>query len=184
MPLDPAPARSRTLHRIINITDLDGYKKLSRSLAPAELSHLRARVRTGEPGVVTALFNAGAEDDDSAAAAGVRTNGQGYTWACMKTTWWEKGGPPQGYIPGHGRTVMARPGQGGKGLMLEVGLAALRCANLRAVVSACPDLWTSADALAGCLATSAGQELPESALRHGGMGRQGEPKNHPFLDHC
>ncbi|GMK55266.1 hypothetical protein CspeluHIS016_0203220 [Cutaneotrichosporon spelunceum] len=136
MPLDPAPARSRTLHRIINITDLEGYKKLSRSLAPAELSHVRARVRAGEPGVVTALFNSGAEDDVSAASAGVRTNGQGYTWACIKTTWWEKGGPPQGYVPGHGRTVMARPGKGGKGLMLEVGLAALRCANLRAV-----DVW-------------------------------------------
>lgn len=135
LPLTPAPARSRTLHRLIHITDLQGYKKLSGSLAPAELSHLRARVRAGEPGVVGALFHAGAPDDDSAAAAGVRTNGQGYTWACIKTTWWEKGGPPQGYIPGHGRTVMAKPGQGGKGLMLEVGLAALRCANLRAVVS-------------------------------------------------
>jgi hypothetical protein len=30
---------------------------------------------------------------------------------------------------------MAKPGQGGKALILELGLAALRCANLRAVVS-------------------------------------------------
>lgn len=135
LPLTPAPARSRTLHRIVTITELGAYKKLSGTLAPAELSHIRARVRTGEPGVIAALFNAGSADDSSAAAAGVRTNGQGYSWACIKTTWWEKGGPPQGYIPGHGRTVMARPGQGGKALMLEVGLAALRCANLRAVVS-------------------------------------------------
>lgn len=119
----------------MNITELGAYKKLSGTLAPAELSHIRARVRAGEPGVIAALFNAGSADDTSAAAAGLRTNGLGYSFACIKTTWWEKGGPPQGYIPGHGRTVMAKPGQGGKGLMLEVGLAALRCANLRAVVS-------------------------------------------------
>lgn len=105
-------------------------------MAPAELSHLRARVRAGEPGVIGALFHAGSPDPDAyAATAGVRTNGQGYTWACLRTTWWDRGGPPQGYVPGHGRTVMAKPGQGGKALILELGLAALRCANLRAVVS-------------------------------------------------
>ncbi|TXT08977.1 hypothetical protein VHUM_02451 [Vanrija humicola] len=137
LPLSPAPARSRTLHRTVHITDLQSYKKLATTMSPAELLHLRARVRMGEPAVITALFHAGAPDTDGgAAAAGVRTNGQGYSWACIKSTWWEKGGPPQGFIPGHGRTVMAKPGQGGKGLILEVGLAALRCANLRAV-----DVW-------------------------------------------
>ncbi|EJT45521.1 hypothetical protein A1Q1_05967 [Trichosporon asahii var. asahii CBS 2479] len=134
LPLTPAPARNRTLHRVVNIHDIAGYKKLSTTMAPAELSHLRARVRAGEPGVIGALFHAGSPDPDAyAATAGVRTNGQGYTWACLRTTWWDRGGPPQGYVPGHGRTVMAKPGQGGKALILELGLAALRCANLRAV---------------------------------------------------
>jgi hypothetical protein len=134
--LDPVPSRSRSLNRVAHITDLQHYRKLSTTLAPAELNHLRVRVRAGEPSVIGALFHAGSPDPDGyAASAGVRTNGQGYTWACLRTTWWEKGGPPQGFVPGHGRTVMAKPGQGGKALILEVGLAALRCANLRAVVS-------------------------------------------------
>jgi hypothetical protein len=61
----------------------------------------------------------------------VRDNGVGYSWACVKTVWWEKGGAPQGMVPGAGRTKSG----GGKGLILEVGIAVVRCANLRAVVS-------------------------------------------------
>ncbi|KAL7421913.1 hypothetical protein Q5752_003685 [Cryptotrichosporon argae] len=132
--LRPVQSRARSLHRLVPLSDLAAYRKLCSSLAPAELAYVRARARAGEPRVVQALFFAGAAGESG--TLGVRDNGRGYTWAAIKTTWWEKGGAPQGMVPGLGRTAMARPGQGGKALILEVGVAALRCANLRAV-----DVW-------------------------------------------
>ena len=83
--------------------------------------------------VLEQLFYAGGPAAEwDAVQAGVRDNGVGYTWACVTTTWWEKGGPPYGVVPGLGRTQSKGPA--GKGLPLEVGVAVVRCANLRAVV--------------------------------------------------
>lgn len=120
----------------MTITDLASYRKLSQTLPAAELSHLRPRVRSGEVCIAEQLFYAGASSSErESAGVGVRDNGVGYSWACVKTTWWEKGGPPSGLVPGGGRTQIAKTSQNGKGLVLEVGMAVLRCANLRAVVS-------------------------------------------------
>jgi hypothetical protein len=81
--------------------------------------------------VIEHLFKAGgAVQDSGRKGVGVRDNGVGYTWASIATTWWEKGGPAYGIVPGQGRT---QP-KGAKGLPLEVGTAVLRCANLRALV--------------------------------------------------
>jgi hypothetical protein len=68
----------------------------------------------------------------------VRDNGVGYSWACFKTVWWEKAGAPQGMISGAGRTKSG----GGKGLVLELGMAVLRCAHLRSVVSLIIRCWS------------------------------------------
>lgn len=117
------------------INDLTTYRKLSQTLPSAELSYMRSRVRSGEVGALEQLFYAGGPPTDyESRALGLRDNGVGYTWACISTTWWEKGGAPYGLIPGQGRT-QAKGGGGGKGLPLEIGVAVVRCANLRAVVS-------------------------------------------------
>jgi hypothetical protein len=126
LPLRPVSTRTLALRRLITITDLAQYRKLALTLPAAELNHLRTRVRNAEVGVAEQLFYAG---DNERRIAGVRDNGVGYTWACVNTTWWEKGGPPTGMIPGSGFTRAVK----GKGLVLEVGMAVMRCANLRAV---------------------------------------------------
>jgi hypothetical protein len=121
-------------------------------------------------GVAEQLFYAGGSSSErERGGVGVRDNGVGYSWACVKTVWWEKGGPPQGMVPGAGRT-MGPKGPGGKGLALEVGIAVVRCANLRAVVSA--PIWISLTA--GRLASKSRGELPQIPFHHRGMGRQGE----------
>jgi len=118
--------RTLALRRLITINDLTQYRKLALTLPAAELSYLRSRLRGAEVGVAEQLFYAG---DNERQTAGVRDNGVGYTWACISTTWWEKGGPPTGLTPGSGYTRNK-----GKGLVLEVGIAVVRCANLRAMV--------------------------------------------------
>ncbi|WVR06909.1 hypothetical protein IAU60_003945 [Kwoniella sp. DSM 27419] len=134
LPLNPVPTRNLSLRRLVTVHDLASYRKLSQTLPAAELSYLRSRVRAGEVGVVEQLFYAGGSSGErDTGGVGVRDNGVGYTWACVKTTWWDRGGPPHGLVPGAGRTQAAK---GGKGLVLEVGVATLRCANLRAV-----DVW-------------------------------------------
>ncbi|RXK39311.1 hypothetical protein M231_03390 [Tremella mesenterica] len=136
LPLEPVNTKHLALRRLLNISDLASYRKLALTLPAAELNYIRTRVRAGEPGVISQLFYAGVADDVPK-NCGVRDNGVGYTWACVKTTWWERGGPPYGVIPGHGRTQgKPAPGQAGKGLVLEIGLAVLRCPNLHAV-----DVW-------------------------------------------
>jgi hypothetical protein len=115
------------LRRLVVVHDLAQYRKLALTLPSAELSHLRTRLRNAEVGVAEQLFYAG---DNETRASGVRDNGVGYTWACISTIWWEKGAPPNGLTPGSGHTRNK-----GKGLVLEVGMAVVRCANLRAVVS-------------------------------------------------
>lgn len=133
LPKDPPttlplrPVVHQSLRRLVSITDLAAYRKLAATLPAAELAHLRTRVGTGEVDVADQLFYAG---DNERRHAGVRDNGVGYTWACISTTWWERGSPPSGFIPGSGFTK-ARS----KGLVLEVGMAVVRCAHLRAVVS-------------------------------------------------
>lgn len=135
LPLTPVPTRTLSLRRLVILNDLASYRKLAQTLAAAELSYLRSRVRSGEVGVAEQLFYAGGSTDErDRGGVGVRDNGVGYTWACVKTTWWEKGGPPHGLVPGVGRTQGTKAAQSGKGLVLEVGVAVLRCANLRAVV--------------------------------------------------
>ena len=112
------------------------YRKLSQSLPAAECSYLRLRIRNGEAGVAQQLFYAGGNPKEREREnVGVRDNGVGYTWACVKTTWWDKGGQPHGLIPGSGRIPFGKTAQAGKGTVLEVGTAVLRCAHLRAVVS-------------------------------------------------
>ncbi|WVQ73981.1 hypothetical protein IAR50_003562 [Cryptococcus sp. DSM 104548] len=133
LPLSPVPTRNLALRRLVNIRDLSAYRKLAATLPAAELSYLRTRVRSGEPAVIEQLFYAGGSSGErDTGGVGVRDNGVGYTFACVKTNWWEKGGAPYGVVPGQGKT---QPGKGpqGKGLVLEVGMAVLRCANLRAV---------------------------------------------------
>ncbi|TYJ58686.1 hypothetical protein B9479_000522 [Cryptococcus floricola] len=133
LPLTPVPTRNLALRRLVNIRDLSAYRKLAATLPAAELSYLRSRVRSGEPAVIEQLFYAGGSSGErDTGGVGVRDNGVGYTFACVKTNWWEKGGAPYGVVPGQGKT---QPGKGpqGKGLVLEVGMAVLRCANLRAV---------------------------------------------------
>jgi hypothetical protein len=116
------------------VQDLASYRKLSQTLPPAELTYLRSRAKNGEADVIEQLFKAGGPIQESnRKAAGVRDNGVGYTWACIATTWWEKGGPAYGVVPGQGRTQPKA--NVSKGLPLEVGTAVLRCANLRAIVS-------------------------------------------------
>lgn len=132
LPLHPVPTRTLALRRLVTISDLTQYRKLALTLPSAELNHLRSRLRHAEVEVAEQLFYAG---DHESRAAGVRDNGVGYTWACLNTTWWEKGGPPTGLIPGSGYTRNK-----GKGLVLEVGMAVVRCANLRAVVSLVPGI--------------------------------------------
>ncbi|WRT66537.1 uncharacterized protein IL334_003496 [Kwoniella shivajii] len=134
LPLDPVPTRNLSLRKLITIRDLTSYRKLAQTLPSAELSYLRARVRNGEVGVAEQLFYAGGSSGErDTGGVGVRDNGVGYTFACVKSTWWEKGGSPYGLIPGIGRTQGSKNSQNGKGLVLEVGVATLRCANLRAV---------------------------------------------------
>jgi hypothetical protein len=102
----------------------------------AEMIHLRSRLRAGEPGVVGRMFHVGGGGNGGEHTVGVRDNGVGYSWACVKTVWWEKAGAPVGLVPGIGRTQGKMvQGQGGKPLILEVGMAVVRCANLRAAVS-------------------------------------------------
>lgn len=127
LPLRPVSTRTLALRRLVTLTDLAAYRKLALTLPAAELNYLRLRVRNAEVGVAEQLFYAG---DNERRTAGVRDNGVGYTWACISTTWWEKGGPASGLVPGIGHTRGK-----GKGLVLEVGMAVVRCANLRAVVS-------------------------------------------------
>lgn len=166
------PTRTLSLRRLLVISDLAAYRKLALSLPSAELSNLRSRARAGDVGLAEQLFYAGGPvGEREKGNVGVRDNGMGYTWACVKTTWWEKGGSAGGIIPGQGRVQGGReggqvvgserigngngagmgsgnvtgvgtgPGQGavakGKtgGLVLEVGMAVMRCAHLRAVVS-------------------------------------------------
>lgn len=126
LPLRPVSTRTLALRRLIVVNDLAQYRKLALTLPAAELSYLRSRVKTAEVGVAEQLFYAGENERQT---AGVRDNGVGYTWACISTTWWDKGGPPTGLTPGSGHTRNK-----GKGLVLEVGMAVVRCANLRAVV--------------------------------------------------
>ncbi|WWD03346.1 hypothetical protein V865_001398 [Kwoniella europaea PYCC6329] len=134
LPLDPVPTRNLSLRRLITIRDLTSYRKLAQTLPAAELSYLRTRVRSGEVGVAEQLFYAGGSSGErDTGGVGVRDNGVGYTFACVKTTWWEKGGSPYGLVPGVGRTQGGKSAQSGKGLILEIGVATLRCANLRAV---------------------------------------------------
>lgn len=145
LPLAPVPTRTLSLRRLIQLPDLAAYRKLSLTLPAAELSHLRHRARTGDVGVAEQLFYAGGpstERETGGGAVGMRDNGVGYTFAAVRTTWWEKGGAATGLVPGIGRTQGGRAGQAaggsglqGKGLVLEVGTAVVRCANLRAVVS-------------------------------------------------
>lgn len=137
MPLNPVPTRNLALRRLVTVRDLTAYRKLAASLPAAELSYLRSRVRSGEAAVIEQLFYAGGSSGErETGSVGVRDNGVGYTFACVKANWWEKGGPPYGMIPGQGRTHSGNTGQGSnKGLVLEIGLAVLRCANLRALVS-------------------------------------------------
>ncbi|ORX35755.1 hypothetical protein BD324DRAFT_75812 [Kockovaella imperatae] len=116
LPLDPVPTKTLSLRRLVKVSDLASYKKLSLTLPAAELAFLRQRVRSGTVDTIERLFHEGDE------------HGAGYTWACVQTTWWDRGGAPSGIIPGSGRTASAS-----KGLVLEVGMAVLRCANLRAV---------------------------------------------------
>jgi hypothetical protein len=133
LPLSPNPTRTLSLRRLITLTDLPSYRKLALTLPAAELSYLRSRVRSGEVGVAEQLFYAGGSSGErERGGVGVRDNGVGYTWACVKTTWWEKGGAPSGLVPGVGRSQASKAG---KGLVLEVGIAVVRCAHLRAVVS-------------------------------------------------
>ena len=111
------PTRNLSLRRLITIHDLASYRKLSQTLPAAEMSYIRSRVRAGEVGVLEQLFYAGGPAGErEIGGIGVRDNCVGYTWACVKTTWWEKGGSPSGLIPGHGRTQ--GKGAGGKGLVL------------------------------------------------------------------
>ena len=120
--LHPVTMRSHAHRRVVNIKDLTAYRKLAQTVPAAELSHLRLRLRHAEIGVVEQLFDAAGTRHP-----GVRDNGVGYTWAAVNTTWWEKGGPPSGLIPGSGHTRGK-----GKGTVLEIGMAVLRCAHLRA----------------------------------------------------
>lgn len=164
LPLSPVPTRTLSLRRLLILSDLPAFRKLALSLPSAELSNLRSRARSGDVGLAEQLFYAGGPAGEREKGnVGVRDNGMGYTWACVKTTWWEKGGSAGGIIPGQGRVQGGReggqvvgsdkvgnvnaggqgqgPGQGavqkGKtgGLVLEVGMAVMRCAHLRAVVS-------------------------------------------------
>lgn len=132
LPLSPVPTKSLALRRLSNIQDLASYRKLSQTLQAAELTYLRSRVRGGEVAVLEQLFYAGGAGSHK--SAGVKDNGVGYTWACITTTWWEKGGPAYGTVPGQG--LIQHKASVGKGLPLEVGMAVIRCANLRAV-----DVW-------------------------------------------
>lgn len=135
LPLQPVVTRTLALRRLITISDLTAYRKLAQTLPAAEMAYLRSRVRQGDVGVIEQLFYAGGPSSErERGGVGVRDNNVGYTWASLSTTWWEKGGAPAGLVPGAGRTGP----KGGKGLVLEVGMAVLRCANLRAVVSALP----------------------------------------------
>ncbi|WWC62154.1 uncharacterized protein I303_104746 [Kwoniella dejecticola CBS 10117] len=134
LPLEPVPTRNLSLRRLITVRDLTQYRKLAQTLPAAELSYLRTRVKAGEVEVAEQLFYAGGSSGErEVGGVGVRDNGVGYTFACVKTTWWEKGGAPHGLLPGVGRTQGSKNGQNGKGLVLEIGVATLRCANLRAV---------------------------------------------------
>ena len=141
LPLSPVPTKTLSLRRLITLPDLPAYRKLSLSLPAAELSHLRYRARAGDVDVAEQLFYAGgpsSERERPSGAVGMRDNGVGYTFASIRTTWWEKGSSPSGLVSGIGRTQGGRSGPGqqhGKGLVLEVGMAVVRCANLRAVVS-------------------------------------------------
>nr|XP_031863417.1 uncharacterized protein CI109_001293 [Kwoniella shandongensis]KAA5530489.1 hypothetical protein CI109_001293 [Kwoniella shandongensis] len=127
LPIIPVATRNLSLRRLVTLHDLTSYRKLSHSLPAAELSYLRTRVRSGEVSVAEQLFYAGgSKGERDTGGIGVRDNGVGYTFASVKSIWWEKGAPPGGLVPGVGRTQ-------GKGLILEVGTAVLRCANLRAV---------------------------------------------------
>jgi hypothetical protein len=129
------PTKSLALRRLSNIQDLTSYRKLSQTLQAAELTYLRFRVRGGEVEVIEQLFYSGGSGSEwSHKRAGVKDNGVGYTWACITATWWEKGGPAYGLVPGQGR-IQAKA-SAGKGLPLEIGMAVVRCANLRAV-----DVW-------------------------------------------
>jgi len=131
--IEPVPTKSLALRRLSFIHDIAAYRKLSHTLPPAELTYLRSRVKSGEADVIEHLFNAGGPVQDCGGkGVGVRDNGVGYTWASIATTWWEKGGPAYGIVPGQGRTQPK--GAAGKGLPLEVGTAVLRSANLRAIV--------------------------------------------------
>lgn len=144
------PTRNLSLRRLITLSDLTQYRKLALTLPAAELSYTRQRAKAGDVGVAEQLFWAGGSPAErERETAGLRDNGTGYTWACVKTTWWDKGGPPGGLVPGSGRTqggarvdANGQPGKG-KGLVLEVGIAVVRCAHLRAVVSLPPGgMWT------------------------------------------
>ena len=157
LPLTPVPTRTLSLRRLLLISDLPAYRKLAQSLPAAELSNLRSRARSGDVGLAEQMFYAGGSSSEREKGnVGVRDNGAGYTWACVKTTFWEKGGAPGGIVPGQGRvnggreggqvvSAQERNGQErlhgaaakGKagGLVLEVGVAVMRCAHLRGVVS-------------------------------------------------
>ena len=131
LPLSPVSTTMLPLQRIVQIRDLRAYRKFSQTLPHAELLFLRLRAKTGDVEVAEQLFHAGGTSSwlERGEVARIKNNAIGYTWACVQTTWWEKGGAAYGLVPGSGWSR----GEG-KGLVLEVGLAVLRCANLRAVV--------------------------------------------------
>ncbi|ORY32855.1 hypothetical protein BCR39DRAFT_557413 [Naematelia encephala] len=111
LPLDPVSTRNLSLRRLITLNDLASFRKLAQTLPAAELNYLRSRVRSGQVGVAEQLFYAGGvAGERDTGGVGVRDNGVGYSWACVKTTWWEKGGAPQGLVPGQGRSHAKGPG--------------------------------------------------------------------------
>jgi hypothetical protein len=170
--IDPVPTKSLALRRLSFIHDITAYRKLSHTLPPAELTYLRSRVKNGEVDVIEHLFKAGGPVQDSGRkGVGVRDNGVGYTWASIATTWWEKGGPPYGVVPGQGRTQPK--GAAGKGLPLEVGTAVLRCANLRAIVCQLQPNEHMSDS-PGRMAPDPRRQLSKIPSHHGRMGGQGK----------
>ena len=111
LPLSPVPTRTLSLRSLLILSDLPAFRKLALSLHSAELSNLRSRARSGDVGLAEQLFYAGGPAGEREKGnVGVRDNGMGYTWACVKTTWWEKGGSAGGIIPGQGRVQGGREG--------------------------------------------------------------------------
>ena len=114
--LDPfVPSRRTNTTRILDLTT---YRRLASAIPAAELTFNRTRLLQGDPVLIQRMF------------AG--EGGQEYTFACVRTTWWDRGGSPSGMIPGLGWTPV---GSNGQGVVLEIGIAALRNGHLKAQVS-------------------------------------------------